>query len=467
MFVLTGLGMALRSGTQISVIILSSRYFTPEEVGLAAILFGTYHLLWNWFETAIIQTYYQLSQNHTGQYENIRSMTLASCLIVCAAIIVLFPIYERWLPGQGLIVISILVSIVAMRALGVLNNAELLKQLKMRIQVPIEQLTYVTGFLGALWLCIQYDMGPLYMILGMLFSSMLSTVLLKVFTYSPGVKGIRFDRSTTKDILSIFSGYFFGSGLNSFVREANILFIGVLLTSTAAGYYSRAAMIYMIGAYTLGQLFDRLLTPMMRRNISDSANNTMLFEISTLFMWIFCIPFSVILFMNSNDLIIALLGDDWVPATPILQVLSVAFAFRVLMKVNEATLRAYGEAWRRVRYYLVWVGLLIVMAYPASKIHLAGFAVAEVAGVTAFYLLSLNASMRCAGVTWASQLKWCWVVIFPVLAVIQTQKMVEGFESKPLALLLIGGVAVIVCCVTFVGTLRARFGSINVIYVLR
>lgn len=467
MFLLTGLGLLARSGTQILVIILSSRYFSPEDAGAAAFLFGTYHLLWSWLEVSITQTYYQIEQGQTQVFETLKLFTIASGLLVCTVFICLSPFFESWLPGQGATAASICAAAVFARALGVLNNARLMQTLRMKLQVPIEQVTYVVGFFSALWYCVQLDKGPYFMILGMMFASILSTGLLFLASIGTAKVRVRYQKEAAQKLAPVLSGYFVGSGLNSFVREANILMIGTFITTSAAGFYSRAVMIYMLGSYTLGQLFDSLLTPMMRRNIVKGGDNRLLFEVSTLFLTMIFVPMSIVLFLNAELIIVTLLGQEWQPATPILQVLSLAFAVRVLLKVNEATLRAYGKAWLRVRYFLVWAAILLLGAYPASQFHLAGFAAAEAIGAMVFYGLSLASAMRCVGARALQQFKWMAVALIPALFALFSQVLLYQFASATAGLFVSVTLVSVAIAITFLLSLRLRYGSLAIVRVLK
>jgi len=400
-FSIMGLGVILRTSTQLIILVISSRLFTPADIGTAAIFFAIYHLVWPWFEVAIVQSYYQIDQKDYVRFESLGLLTVLSGICAILVALGLTLVFEKIAPTRGYLIALMMVGAIATRSFSTLSSADLLKTLRVKQHTVIEQGSYIVGYALALWLCIKLDLGALYLVIGIFLHSLISCVLFQI--YNAVSIQAHYHGKKTLEMVALSGGYFIASGLNTFVREANILIIGVLISSSTAAFYSRALQIYMLGAFTIGQVFDKLLTPMFRKNIVQGLNNGQLFDLSTLILISGFLPTSAFLFLNAETIITLLFGPNWVASAPILRVLTLALTFRTCSKINEATMRAYGRAWQRVIYYILWAGVLLMCAYPATRIGVIGFAWAECAGAILFWALSSRSAATLVGRNWHTQ----------------------------------------------------------------
>lgn len=66
-------------------------------------------------------------------------------------------------------------------------------------------------------------------------------------------------------------------------------------------------------------------------------------------------------------------------------------------------MRAYGQVWRRVVYYILWASILLASAHPAASIGVTGFAWAECIGAFLFWVLSSRSAVQLVGKNWRAQ----------------------------------------------------------------
>lgn len=112
---------------------------------------------------------------------------------------------------------------------------------------------------------------------------------------------------------------------------------------------------------------------------------------------------SAFIYINAQTIIIMLFGPGWIDSVPILRILALVLAFRTCAKINEATMRAYGQVWRRVVYYILWASILLASAHPAASIGVTGFAWAECIGAFLFWVLSSRSAVQLVGKNWRAQ----------------------------------------------------------------
>jgi O-antigen/teichoic acid export membrane protein len=400
-FSIMGLGIILRASTQLIILVISSRLFTPADIGAAAIIFAIYHLVWPWFEVAIVQSYYQIDQKDNERFESLGLLIMLSGICAILIALGLTFVFEKITPTHGLWVALMMGGAITARSFSALSSADLLKTLQVKQHTIIEQGSYIIGYAVALGLCVKLDLGALYLVIGILLHSLISCVLFQI--YKAVSIQVNYHGKKSLEMAVHSGGYFIASGLSTFVREANILLIGVLISTSTAAFYSRALQVYMLGAFTIGQVFDKLLTPMFRKNIAQGVKNGQLFDLSTLILISVLLPSSAFLYLNAETVITLLFGSSWATSAPILRVLTLALTFRTCSKINEATLRAYGLAWQRVFFYVLWAGILLICAYPATRIGVIGFAWTECAGVILFWTISSRSASKLVDRNWHTQ----------------------------------------------------------------
>jgi teichuronic acid exporter len=402
-FTIMGFGIFLRASTQLIVLIVSSRMFPLGDIGTAAILFAIYHLVWPWFEVAIGQSYFQVGNGDDKHFESLCMLARLSGLFAILVVLCLTFIFESLAPNNGLIISMLMAGAIAARSFSILSNTDLLKTLQIKLHTAIEQGSYIAGYLLALAFSAVFNLGELHLIIGVVFHSLFSSLFFHIYN----VVNIpaKFHGKVTWKALHLAGGYFIASGLNTFIREIYIILIGIIISTPAAAFYSRALQIYMLGVFTIGQVFDKLLTPMFRRNIVRGVDNSRLFDLSTFIIISGFIPVSAFLFLNADTIIILLFGPKWIISVPILQILTIGLVLRTCSKINEAAMRAYGMAWQRVNHYILWVAVLLLGAFPASQFGVAGFACVETLGVVIFWLLSSRSANRLTKRNWHTQIK--------------------------------------------------------------
>ena len=168
------------------------------------------------------------------------------------------------------------------------------------------------------------------------------------------------------------------------------LVMGRMLGFAPVGLYSRAAG--LVGLFRLsisGALSNVTMAAFAARNregqaVADAYLRSV--SVITSLAW----PFYGFLGFAAEPLLRQLYGDQWTPATPLVQILCIAFAAEAITTFGGSTLLALGEVGRQLKAQLVLQPLRFLLVILASLHGVAAVAATQVL----FYLLVLIVYQR-------------------------------------------------------------------------
>jgi PST family polysaccharide transporter len=211
---------------------------------------------------------------------------------------------------------------------------------------------------------------------------------------------------------SIFMELFhFGAGLtlirvnNYFTNSGVNLLLGKLLPMNVLGIFERSYRTMMIPGKMLGDVLDKVMFPAMSREQDNNDSLTAMYQRNLSFSLILTLPLGIWLSINSEAIVLLLLGNNWLEAVPVLQVLFMAVPFRVTMRLTDSVIRAKGlvylSAWRKFLYTI----FLFVALYFGSKFGLYGLSWTILIASALQYLNMSSLAVSKMKMPWSTQWK--------------------------------------------------------------
>lgn len=175
--------------------------------------------------------------------------------------------------------------------------------------------------------------------------------------------------------------FHFGAGLtlirvNNYMTNSGVnLLLGKFLSLSALGIFERSYRIMMIPGKMLGDVIDKVMFPAMSRKQDQNEALVSMYSRNISMSLFLTLPLSIWLWANTEFIIWILLGDKWLEAIPVLQIMFLAIPFRVTIRLTDSLVRAkglvYQSALRKLLFTIVlfssiWVGSsggLVVIAY--------------------------------------------------------------------------------------------------------
>jgi PST family polysaccharide transporter len=159
----------------------------------------------------------------------------------------------------------------------------------------------------------------------------------------------------------------FGAGvsgfnvINYFSRNLDNIIIGKYLGSTPLGLYSKAYQLLMLPITQLRDPLNSVGIPAMSSLRNQKERYAQYYDKFLFIMSFFSMPITLFLTVNANDLIILALGEQWVEAVVIFQLLSITAFIQPIASTRGMVMISCGLSTR----YFFW-GLINAIAVTIS-----------------------------------------------------------------------------------------------------
>lgn len=229
-------------------------------------------------------------------------------------------------------------------------------------------------------------------------------------------------------------------------QNLNVLLIGKFYPPAEVAFYQRADGYKAIPVSNLTLVTNRVLFPVFSRTQDDPAAFRETFLKCMRMTAFLFFPLMACMMINAEQIIRLLIGEKWVAAAPLLQVLAIAGAFSPLLDLNGLALTALGQAGNAFKVELVkrvLMTVILVLTVAGGTYYVAagqsvGFVLA--AFVVAHY------SGKYVGVGMLDQtISWAPYAVLTAGAYFVTLLVSRNF-SLPLPLMIVVQSAVLASC---------------------
>lgn len=132
--------------------------------------------------------------------------------------------------------------------------------------------------------------------------------------------------------------------ISCFVSNFYNLIIGKIYPLKKLGYYDRANSLSQYPLIILTQIIGKVTLPILSEIQDDKVKFVEVFKKLLDFSFFITAPIMFGLSAASRPLIMTLLGEKWLPAVPILQIISLGGAFYTIQVLNMNVIKIYGRS---------------------------------------------------------------------------------------------------------------------------
>ena len=368
----SALDVMFRSGFGFIVTVILARILMPEDFGIIAMLaiFMSLASLFvdGGFTQAIIQ-----SQLVTHEDE---SSIFFFNLVMGAVFAIILCILAPWIAsfyGQPILknITMVLALNLFIGAFGSVHNALLSKKLDFKKIAKVGGIA--TLFSGMIALIAAWTgMGVWSLVIQSLSVTLLTSVFFwRVHAWRP----LWFFSWHSIRKHFGFSGYLMiSSFMNRVYGNIYGMVIGKAYSAQDAGYYTQAYTLQQLPITILTRVLSRVAFPVFSASNEDRDKLIRVFS-KTLAATIFIsVPVSVLMMLLSEAIVLFLFGDKWLPAAPVLQVLSLTAMLIPLQMINISLLKALGRTDLNVRVMIIKFITGLTMLFLASSYGLVAIA---------------------------------------------------------------------------------------------
>ncbi|MBX9245321.1 lipopolysaccharide biosynthesis protein [Actinotalea ferrariae] len=195
------------------------------------------------------------------------------------------------------------------------------------------------------------------------------------------------------------------NGIAYFSRNIDNILVARVLGVVALSYYGMAYRVLVIPVQMIGQTVSRVTFPVFSR-LADRPELLArhLLDAVRLLAWV-TVPLMGLAAAASYELVAVVLGDDWMPAAPLLAVLAVAGARETVFYVTAPLMKATGQVKLLVRYEVLATAAQVTGIVVGLRWGVLGVAVGYAAAGFVLTPVILAIHRRLGGITGRQQVR--------------------------------------------------------------
>ena len=322
--------------------IVLARLLTPDDYGCIGMLMIFIALsntfIDGGFGSALIQKKRPTSEDYsTIFFWNIfLSLLLYGVLFLCAPLIANFydiPLLSKVLRVQGIVLI--------VNAFGIIQANQLRKQLKFKSIAQVSLTASIISVIVAIAMA-YVGCGVWSLVAQQIVMPLATTVL--YWVYSSWRPLWVFSKSSFKELFGFGSFILLSNLINTFCNNLTGLLIGKFFNSSSMGYFTQAKKLEEIFSTSLETVVLQVTYPVLVE-VKDNYERlrNALQQFNTLLLYVIA-PLMLLLNLLATPVITILLGEQWLPAVPFLEVLAFQGIAISLQGVNSNAITSIGRS---------------------------------------------------------------------------------------------------------------------------
>lgn len=216
--------------------------------------------------------------------------------------------------------------------------------------------------------------------------------------------GFRFSRAATADMIRYGGGSTLFNMFNYAATKVDTLIVGKFSASDMAegidggrwrntGIYDRSVYLMSLPITVLGKLSDSVMFSGLSMLQDDQPRLRRAFLSALYHIALLVIPGAVFMVFWADEITVLFLGDKYIDAVPIVQILFVSVAFRSLIKLSDSLVRALDRVYTASLIKAIFLLLVALGSYFGLQAGLKGVAWSIVVAVLIQFAMMMRLSL--------------------------------------------------------------------------
>lgn len=421
---------------QLIISIIIARILSPDDfgiIGMTAIFMAVANtLLDSGFGNALIQNQERNETDYsTAFYFNaVVGVILYAILYLSAPFIAEFYKTPILTPVCRVIGLSL-----------ILNSLTIPQTAKLTAEFRFKELSYITiiaqlitGIIAII--AAYYNAGIWALVLQNVSSCLLRILLIEYVTRWIPTK--KFSIQSFKWMFSFGSKILCSGIINTIYNNLYTLIIGKIYTPTQVGYYTQGDKFAVLPSSTLLQIVMKVAYPLMAEVQNDTEKlrtaYQKLLRIPTFILY----PILVGIIVYAHSLIELLLGEKWIPAVPILQILCLGSFFDPLTHINLNILYVKGRTDLVLKLEVIKKSLAFLILFTMIPFGLWWLCAGRVLYGLVAYIINCYYTAHYIDFGFWEQMKYNIPIIFKALLMGAGCYCITFIEISPILQIIIG-----------------------------
>ncbi|MFT4684254.1 MAG: O-antigen/teichoic acid export membrane protein [Dokdonia sp.] len=366
-------GSSSQSALQILVLSILARLVTPEEFGIIAIatIFIGFSKIFS--QLGMGAAIVQKKAITTSQIRTAYTTSLFIGVFFCVLtwlfsnnIALYFKMPELSKVLKYISCIFIIDSFISV------SQSLLQRNLKMKYFALTELVSYLISF-GILGVVLAFlDYGIYALVYSYILQAVLRAIMVSYF--EPHSIFPFFNKKSFNELFFFGSGHTLAKIANYFAGQGDNLVVGKMLNGDALGYYSRAYQLMVMPVRLIGQSLNIVLFPVLASVQTDIIKVKNAYYKSIQLVAYASLLISAVLFVNAKEIVLILLGKNWLEVIVPFQILAIGTIFRMSYKVSDTLIKALGDVHRRALIQIAYAIFVFLFSYIGHFWGIAGVA---------------------------------------------------------------------------------------------
>lgn len=455
-FIWTLSGVGCQAILRLVLLLILARLVGPEAFGIVGAGLVVVHIALVFSNLGIASAIVQRARLEPGHVHSAFALALICGALMTLTVELLAPAIAGFFDFDGLTEVLRVLGLVPLVAnLGVVAEGLLRRAMAFRRIAMIWVVSYALGY-GLVGVGLAVMGAGVW---ALVFASLTeyATRALIQLTIQPHPKLGPLDRTALWHLLAFSGGLTLRRFGHQLAQGLDNIVVGRWLGAEALGLYGRAYQLISLPPATIGKAMNVVMFPVLSRVQEDRTRLAAAYRRSTAVLALLGVPAAAAVIVLAPELIMVLLGQDWLGVIVPLQILAPGIFFRLIFQLSDALGIAagtvYAVAWRQGAH----AAAVLTGALVGQFWGLPGVACGVLAAQVITYALVSQLSLRLTSLDLTA---WAGAhgrgLVLGALTGAGLWLLVTGFRSlgAPPALTL--GTAVLACAVVAIAVIRLR-----------
>jgi O-antigen/teichoic acid export membrane protein len=393
------LSVLIQAFLQLVVISVLARYVLPEHFGiiaLAGIATGFAHLL---SDLGLGSALVQMKEiNNTHIRVSFSFGILLALFVYLILWLIADPMSRFFHQTDVRSIIRIISLSIPIGSIGLTAHSLLERNLRFKELFLVSFMSYLFGYVPVGICLAVLDYGAWSLVAALLAQTVISCILL--FKICPHSIVPSLASRELIQLLTYGGGHTLSKIFNFGAQKGDYFVVGRFLGAEVLGMYERAFRIMQLPGQYIGQVIFKVLFPAMARIQNQPLRLAKVYLSGLGIVNAILFPSSVILIVLSPELLLILLGPNWVDVTLPLQILLGGIAFRSTVGLSDSLSRAVGAVYQSAIRRAFYAFLVVGGSWIGHFWGLTGVAIGVNAAMMTHYLLMGSLSLKFIKKSW-------------------------------------------------------------------
>lgn len=352
----------LRSGFQLIILGILSRLLNPEDFGLMSLVLIIVNFADIFSDIGLGPA---ITQKKDLSQKDI-STSFTSSIFLGILLVFVFqisaPFIGQFYENNDVVPLIRYVSITFfLISISTTANGLMYRDLKYKNLTIMSLVSYILGY-GLVSTILAYKGYGVYsLIIGLLIQNILTTSMTLYFERKSIKLG--WEKDSFKQLFNYGSGFTLGRIFTFVANQGDKIIIGKFMDVATLGLYERSYQIVRYAAGIIGELIDKTLFAPFSKKQDDKETISKLFLEITYILSVLIFPLSIYIIQNSKYIVLLLLGEKFVVASPIVTSMAITLFFWIATKLSNTIAKSVGEVYNRAMRNFIYAVLIIIGTY--------------------------------------------------------------------------------------------------------